>query len=75
MLIVSTLPSPKYLEHFFLHTKSSRANFKTQKATQALSVHRKSTFCTYIKCLIVISWKVMIQRRGSEKWSYFGILV
>ena len=42
-------------------------NFKTEKNTQALSVYRKGTFHVYIKCLIVISWKVLIKRRGSEK--------
>ena len=38
-----------------------------KKPTQALSVYRKGTFCEYIKCLIVISWKVMIKRDVREK--------
>ena len=48
---------------------------KPEKTTQALSVYRKGTFHVYIKWLIVISWKVMIKKRGLEKRSYFGILV
>ena len=42
-------------------------NLKTGKSTQALSVYRKGTFRIYIKCLIVISWKVTIERRGRKK--------
>ena len=66
----------KILTTLFSTQKIFHGKFQSRKKTaQALSVYRKGTFCAYIKCLIVISWKVMIKRRGSEKGSYFGIPV
>ena len=38
-----------------------------QKSTQALSVYRKGTVCVYIKCLIVDSQEVIIERRSQRK--------
>ena len=40
---------PKYSLHFTRHNFCST---KTEKTTQALSVHEKGTFCIYIECLI-----------------------
>ena len=58
----------KILTTLFSTLKIFDGKCQNQKKTaQALSVHRKGTFCVYIKCLIVISWKVTIQRRGLEK--------
>ena len=37
------------------------------KSTQALSVYRTGTFRVYIKCLIVASSKVTIERRSRKK--------
>ena len=48
---------------------------KPEKTTQALSVHRKGTFCIYIECLIVICSKVTTIKRGEKKVSKFGVLV
>ena len=66
----------KILTTLFSTHKIFHGEFQNQKkTTQALSVYRKDTFHVYIKCLIVISWKVTIKRRGSEKRSYFGVPV
>ena len=67
----SKILATRFLTHKIFHSEFQ--NWK--KTTQALSVYRKGTFCAYIKCLIVISWKVMIKSRGLEKRSYFGVLV
>ena len=40
---------------------------KPQKSTQALSVFRKGAVCIYIKCLIVDSQEVIIERRSRKK--------
>ena len=47
---------------------------KLEKTTQALSVHRKGTFCIYIECLIVICLQVTTIKRG-EKVSKCGVPV
>ena len=38
-----------------------------KKSTQALSVYREGTVCIYIKCLIVDSQEVIIERRSRKK--------
>ena len=56
--ILATLYSTQNIFH---------GEFQNQKkTTQVLSVYRKCSFHVYIKCLIVLSWKVMIKQRGSE---------
>ena len=57
----------KILATFFYTQNLPQQISKLEKTTQALSVYRKGTFHAYIKCLIVISWKVTIKRKGLEK--------
>ena len=38
-----------------------------KKSTQVLSVYRKGTICVYIKCLIVDSQEVIIERRSKKR--------
>ena len=40
---------------------------KTEKTTQALSVHRTGTFCIYIECLLVICLKVTTIKEERKK--------
>ena len=75
LLYMNVTPSgPKYKQHFFYTQNLPGQISKLGKTTQALSVYRKGTFCIYIKCLIVIFWKVTIERRF-KKGSYFGVPV
>ena len=58
-LILTTLYSTQKIFH---------GKFQNWKiTTQALSVYRKGTFHIYIKCLIVISWKVTIKNEVQKK--------
>ena len=58
----------KILATLFPTHKIFHSKFQNQRKTmQALSVYRKGTVCVYIKCLVVISWKVTFKSRGSGK--------
>ena len=66
--VLYTLSGPKYLQHFRYVIKNLHGGIpKPEKTTQAPLVYINAHSCIYNKCLIVISRRDTIERRGSQK--------